>query len=170
MKIKTRVKTLEELLSTPGVNFNEGVFRCKGEAGGLPSCMFIYCGEEIEGFSTEGGGLVTNWEEYIEKWMCSEWEEINNLNNQALQALGRQEVVDNEGRVITLECNDNALSTLIEKDNNIFISIEGQDGEMMCAGLTFNQWETLNEQVEKIRKFKSEVMDYLERGEIDYEG
>lgn len=175
--LKVKVKTLEELMDTKGVSIEEGCLYIKNTTPEedrvyfTPNMRYL-CGREV--YLNSINGVHSTKEEgwHIESWMCvsSEYAPYEEVLTHSLQTLGCQEVIDNEGRIVTIECNDNVLSTLIEEDNNIYLSIENGDGEMICAGLTFDQWEELNEQVEKIRKLKNEVMDCLEKGEINYEG
>lgn len=151
MTIKARIKTLEELLSTPGVNFNEGVLRCKGGFGSLHSCMFIYCGKEMEGFSTESGGLVTSGGEYIEKWMCSEWEDLH-LQSQ-LDDFQSEKILLDGGNYIKVDINQERVEDFIARDENIFLRTDS-----CCLGVSFKEWEAINNKVNEIIKLKENLL------------
>lgn len=69
-----RIKTLEELKNTEGVEYKHGHYVEGNASYSFGSDMIVYCGECIEIELNSEGFYETSTSLIIEPWMCSEWD------------------------------------------------------------------------------------------------
>ena len=150
MKVKFTIKTLEELLLTKGIKYEDEEFTCEGEKDVFLFEMIKFCGENGESEEAEDGEV--NWKGYaVYEWMCSSWEVTNEKEdrfNNFKDSLFRL----NDGTKIVIGVNQETLRGFLKRDSNIYLKI----GEMYI-GMTFNEWKEIDSKVKEIIKLKEEL-------------
>lgn len=150
MKVKFTIKTLEELLSTNGIKYENEVFTCEGKKNNFVFGMISLCGRsgKCEQFNNE----KVYYEGYeICEWMCSSWEVINEKEerfNNFKDSSFRLE----DGTKVVIGVNQETLRSFLKRDSNIYLKI----GEMY-TGMTFNEWKELDSKVKEIIELKEEL-------------
>lgn len=150
MKVKFTIKTLEGLLLTNGIKYEDEAFTCEGEKDNFLFEMIRFCGESGESEEVENG--MVYWKEYaVYEWMCSSWEVINEKEdrfNNFKDSLFRLE----DGTKIVIGVNHETLRRFLEGNRNIYIEIGG-----MYIEMTFDEWKEIDFKVKEIIKLKEEL-------------
>ena len=152
MKVKAKIKTLEELLLTEGVTYEFGAFTCRGERNCLPSSMFKDCGKEVVGDLTTHGNVKIGLGGYIEPWMCSSW--IQESKQDRLDNFKAEKIELESGRWIKVDINHSNVDDFIKRRPNIFISTNSH-----YLGINFDEWLAISKKVNEIIELKAELME-----------
>lgn len=150
MKVKFTIKTLEELLSTNGIKYENEVFTCEGEENSFVFGMISLCGRsgKCEQFNNE----KVYYEGYeIYEWMCSSWEVINEKEerfNNFKDSLFRLE----DGTNIMIGLDQGTLPRFLESESVIYLEFS-----KTCIGATIDEWKALDSKVKEIIKLKEEL-------------
>lgn len=152
MKVKAKIKTLQEFLLTEGVIYERGVFTCEGERNYLPSSMFKYCGKEVVGSLTNIGNLKIGVDEYIEPWMCSYW--IQESKQDRLDNFKAEKIELEDGGWIKVDINQGDVDNFIKRRPNIFIRTNSH-----YLGINFDEWLAISKKVNEIIELKTELME-----------
>lgn len=150
MKVKFTIKTLEELLLTKGIKYEDEAFTCEGKKNNFIFEMTTLCGKsgECKLFNNER----VYYEGYgIHEWMCSSWEVIDGKEerfNNFKDGLFRLE----DGTKVVIGVNQETLRNFLKRDSSIYLEIGG-----MYIGMTFNEWKEMDSKVKEIIKLKEEL-------------
>ena len=150
MKVKFTIKTLEELLSTNGIKYENGVFTREGKKDNFIFGMISLCGRsgKCEQFNNE----KVYYEGYnIYEWMCSSWEVINEKEerfNNFKDSSFRLE----DGTNIIIGLNQETLPHFLESESVIYLEV----GETYISA-TIDEWKELDSKVKEIIELKEEL-------------
>lgn len=158
-KVKVKIKTLEELLDTENVIVENGDIYYRGCFGTLIKMftkdMRKFCSKqyEIEEETTSGKYYLQN--KYIAKWMCSEWKEIDERKDRFNELKeGFTLKGTNYDKRIKIIPNQKDLKYFDKQDNNLLLEIMFADCSTSIS-LNFDQWDKLNNYVNKLKKLKN---------------
>ncbi len=157
-KVKVKIKTLEELLDTENVIVENGDIYYRGCFGTLIKMftkdMRKFCGKQYEIKEEKTSGKYYLQNKYIAKWMCSEWKEIDERKDRFNELKEGFMVKDtNYDKRIKIIPNQKDLKYFDKQDNNLLVEIMFADCSTSIS-LGFDQWDELNNYVNKLKKLK----------------
>lgn len=152
-KVKVKIKTLEELLDTEDAVMKNGTISIKGDTAIFTKEMRKFCGKELE---LEWQPALYFLGSYaVSKWMCSKWKEIDERKDRFNELKeGFTVKGTNYDKRIKIIPNQKDLKYFDKQDNNLLVEIMFADCSTSIS-LGFDQWDELNNYVNKLKKLKN---------------